>query len=139
MPELSDTHFIKLRLRDAQGALLSENFYWRSLRDCDYTSLAQMPQAALKTRAKMTAEGMRVEIRNASGNIAVGVRLKAAKAGVSGDDRILPAFYDDNYFSLLPGETREICIRYAPQDGAHPCLVTEGFNAPRRMVAVTAE
>ena len=43
--------------------------------------------------------------------------------------RILPAFYDDNYVSLLPGESRTIAIRYAaetPTDG--PQVELRGWN-----------
>ena len=39
--DLSPVHFVKLELRDAEGKLLSDNFYWRALptNSVDYTSL----------------------------------------------------------------------------------------------------
>ena len=40
--------------------------------------------------------------------------LRNAKTG----ERILPVYYDDNYFSLLPGESREFRIETPAVDGA---------------------
>lgn len=46
--ELTPLHFIKLELTDADGNLLSENFYWRNgVRDLDYTQLNTLPEADL--------------------------------------------------------------------------------------------
>jgi len=42
----------------------------------------------------------------------------------------VPVFWDDNYFSLLPGEERLISVRYdtAQLHGAHPAIQVGGFN-----------
>ena len=42
---LSAVHFVKLELRDAEGKMLSENFYWRALPEHqdDLTALDSMP------------------------------------------------------------------------------------------------
>jgi len=44
--------------------------------------------------------------------------------------RILPAFYEDNYFSLLPGEEKSVTIRCAEADACsrEPELWVEGWN-----------
>jgi len=45
--------------------------------------------------------------------------------------RILPAFYNDNYVALLPGEARRIEIRYPKTVGAASAAVTlRGWNLP---------
>ena len=43
---------------------------------------------------------------------------------------VLPVLWDDNYITLLPGETREIDARYAPKDlgAATPAVSAEGWN-----------
>jgi len=43
---------------------------------------------------------------------------------------ILPVFWEDNYFSLLPGEERIISVSYdtANLQGAHPVIQVGGFN-----------
>ena len=50
--------------------------------------------------------------------------------------RILPAYYRDNYVSLLPGETREIDINY-PETAAgrnKPELTLGGWSLPPRQL-----
>ena len=52
---------------------------------------------------------------------------------INGNDRsrVLPAYYSDNYISLLPGETREIDIEYpaAAADGVpNVKLSVRGWN-----------
>jgi hypothetical protein len=56
------------------------------------------------------------------------IRLKVV-SGKSGE-RILPVFYEDNYFSLLPGESKEVVIRFKDEDahGETPRLEVSGFN-----------
>jgi hypothetical protein len=45
-------------------------------------------------------------------------------------DRILPAIYDDNYVTLMPGETRTIAteLNHADTRGQKPKIVLSGFN-----------
>ena len=42
---------------------------------------------------------------------------------------VLPVFWDDNYVSLLPGESRELTARYLPGKRiAHPIVIIDGWN-----------
>jgi hypothetical protein len=43
---------------------------------------------------------------------------------------VLPSFWNDNYVSLLPGETRELTVRFAASalGGARPLVVMTGWN-----------
>ena len=45
-------------------------------------------------------------------------------------DRILPAFFSDNYIALMPDERRTIRIELKNADthGEKPRVVVEGFN-----------
>ena len=59
--ELSPVHFIRLRLTDDAGNLLSENFYWRSNRLGDYRALNDLEPAKLDVRTKAeTVDGKRI-------------------------------------------------------------------------------
>jgi hypothetical protein len=49
--------------------------------------------------------------------------------------RILPAFYDDNYVSMLPGERRVIAIRYPATLSARPSVTLSGWNVAAATVA----
>jgi hypothetical protein len=50
----------------------------------------------------------------ASKTIAFGIRVQAIKAG--NGEQILPSIMNDNYFSLLPGERKEIKIEFKKVD-----------------------
>jgi exo-1,4-beta-D-glucosaminidase len=44
---------------------------------------------------------------------------------------VLPSLWSDNYVSLLPGETRELTVRFAASAlaGAQPVVALSGWNA----------
>jgi len=54
--------------------------------------------------------------------------------------RILPAYYSDNYLSLLPGEAETVTIAYpaSAANGAAPGLTLRAFNLSQRTVQITA-
>jgi exo-1,4-beta-D-glucosaminidase len=90
------------------------------------------------------------KIKNSSKSIAFMVRVRllkgpgpktpkdAARQGnatsldpmATGGDDVLPVLWSDNYFTLLPGEEREISVTYATADlgGAKPVIGAEGWN-----------
>jgi exo-1,4-beta-D-glucosaminidase len=70
----------------------------------------------------------RVTLENPSKSVAFFVRLKVNKG--KGGEEILPAVWQDNYISLLPGEKREIIATYRIADlgGAKPDVEVNGWN-----------
>jgi hypothetical protein len=56
------------------------------------------------------------------------IRLKLY--GKKTGERILPAFYSDNYIALMPGEEKEITISFKDEDtrGERPDVEISGFN-----------
>jgi hypothetical protein len=48
----------------------------------------------------------------------------------SGGAEVLPILWEDNYFSLLPGEKREVTATYQTKDlgGATPSVQVDGWN-----------
>jgi beta-galactosidase/beta-glucuronidase len=129
--DLSPVHFIKLLLRDEGGKLLSDNFYWRSARSADYTALNKLPKAKLKTTSSMIEKDGRntigVDVRNVGSGVAFAIHVQAVG---SDGERILPAIMNDNYFTLMKGETKHIDIEFDHQllkDGKYK-LVVEAYN-----------
>jgi exo-1,4-beta-D-glucosaminidase len=102
-----------------------------------------------------------VTVKNPSKSLAFMVRLRLLKGGAgtaknpatnpgnasslnptaAGGDDVLPIMWDDNYFTLLPGEQREITATYAAADlgTAQPVIAVEGWNAVARTVSATAK
>jgi len=77
-------------------------------------------------------EGIKqVKVENTSGNLAFFLRLRLNQG--KGAEEVLPIFWEDNYFSLMPGETREITTSYKQADlnGAEPVVDVEGWNVER--------
>lgn len=152
---VSPVHFLKLQLADAKGRPVSETFYWRSDKAYKpgrtwtgpqfegFESLARLPKVKLASAVKWTSIGgsnvCSVTVKNPSGSLAfmVWLRLQEAKSAKP----VRPAFYDDNFFSLLPGESRTIRITFGSQmaDSMQVQLLVDGWNAiPERFSSPAA-
>jgi hypothetical protein len=131
MEDLSPVHFIKLLLKDANGKLISDNFYWRSGKSADYTALNTLPRAKLKTSSSVTTKDgkaiISADITNAGNGVAFAIHVQAIDAK---GERILPATMNDNYFTLLKGESKHIDIEFDHdllKNGKYKLLV-EAYN-----------
>jgi exo-1,4-beta-D-glucosaminidase len=159
---LSTTYFLKLQLHDAAGKLVSDNFYWLSTipdtmdwakkvgtaytpqKDFgDLSGLNSLPQVKLEvttsTRVSDDSHIVRVKVRNPSSNIAFMVHLRLTQ-GKDGFD-IVPIFWDDNYFSLLPGEEKSVEARYSRSNaGGKPAVLeVEGYNIEPESLRISAK
>jgi exo-1,4-beta-D-glucosaminidase len=158
LPErISTTYFLKLRLHDAKGNLLSDNFYWLSTKAdtldwakrkdtvytpqkdfADLTGLNSLPQVTLSVNASKRSaarkETITVTAKNSSSSIAFMAHLRVTR-GPGGDD-VVPIFWSDNYVSLLPGEERVITASYdsSALDGKAAVLVVDGYNVASNTV-----
>ena len=128
---LSATHFVKLTLRKGDR-LLSDNFYWRGLEEGNYQALKEMPMVNLTTGSTVKRIGdqwiLEIHLENNTDTPALMIRLKVA--GTITGERILPAFFSDNFFSLLPGESKTIRMTVKAEDcrGEKPLVKISGFN-----------
>ena len=147
---LTPTYFLRLTVDDAAGKRLSTNTYWLSTKPekldwekstwyytptaqfADYTALKQLPSVNLKLASRTGHEGgndvTHVTLSNPSKSLGFFIRLKLAKG--KGGNEVLPVIYQDNYFSLLPGEKRDVAISYRSSDlgGARPAVEVSGWN-----------
>ncbi len=124
-------YFVKLRLR-RENTLVSENFYWSPDQANVYLDLNRLPSVSVTVRTHLassrTEHTATVAIANPTASVAVAIRLKIV--GTPSDQRVLPAMYEDNYFSLLPDESRTVTVRFATSAlrGEQPHLVVSGWN-----------
>ncbi|HEX6715665.1 MAG TPA: hypothetical protein VF088_01060 [Pyrinomonadaceae bacterium] len=130
-------HFILMKLIDAGGKTRSENLYWRSRANPEnFAAFMQLGQVKLSGNVNVSMEGQEyvliATVTNPADNVAFFIRLKVIKPpAVSGsDNRVLPTFYDDNYFTLMPGDKRTIAMRCSQNDagGVVPQVWVEGYN-----------
>jgi exo-1,4-beta-D-glucosaminidase len=143
---LTPTYVLALTLDDAAGRTVSRNVYWLSTRKdvlawdksewyytpvtayADLTGLQQLPPAEVKAHARFESGRAKVTITNPSKALAFLVHLAVRKG--KGGEEVLPVLWDDNYVTLLPGETRDLEATYAPEDlgPATPVLTLDGWN-----------
>jgi hypothetical protein len=130
---------VKLELRDSGSKLLSDNFYWLGADSASYRQLNRVPAASLASSATYAQSGdsihLHVRLENRGSSVALENKLTLLD---STGARILPAYYSDNYVSLLPGETREVEIEY-PATAAQgaPQLGIRGWNLAAGRVSLS--
>ncbi|MDR0348278.1 MAG: discoidin domain-containing protein [Tannerella sp.] len=128
---LSPAYYIKLSLNE-HDRLLSDNFYLRGKENGNYQSLNQLPEIKLTENTSVKKNGnewhLKSILTNDTNTPALIIRLKIT--GNQSGNNILPVFYSDNYFSLMPGEEKEVDIRLSDSDthGETPVLSISGFN-----------
>jgi hypothetical protein len=128
--------FLSLRLLDENQEILSDNFYWLPDSTGNYSGLQQMKKSKIDISATNISEGkIRVSIKNAKDNpVAFFNRLSMVNAETR--QRILPAFYSDNYVSVLPGEEKIVVIEYTPGKGQKVVVEISGWNVERMQLEV---
>jgi exo-1,4-beta-D-glucosaminidase len=140
--------FLNLQLHGASGDEVARNFYWLSTEPdvldyennlwfvtptkefADFTALDDLPEVVLDVSGTMTdaMEGAEVQVllSNPSDALAFFVELRVVDAGGS---TILPVLWNDNYVSILPGESRELTARLPTAgDVTGATLVLQGWN-----------
>jgi len=152
-------------LHDAVGALVSDNFYWLSTKADtldwshpadtvytpqkefgDLTGLNSLPQ--VKVEASITASVTNgklagvTKVKNNSASIAFMVHLRLTQGNGGAD--VVPIFWEDNYFSLLPGEERRVRVSFnlAALGGVGGYLSLDGYNVEpdtRELVVLKAD
>lgn len=99
-----------------------------------FQTLSELPKAKLKTRMKYYIKDKRryieLDIKNTASVVALFTQLQLL------DDNgkpVRPSFYTDNFFSLLPGESKHIIIDTAVSDihGVNS-LIVKGWNVNRQ-------
>jgi exo-1,4-beta-D-glucosaminidase len=150
LPDVSPVYFLVLRLQNDAGKIVGSNFYWLSTKRetlnwensnwyttatanfADFTALNQLPKVNLKVASRTEKHGdesvTHVTVENPSKALAFLVRLKVDKG--AGGEEILPVIWQDNYFSLLPGEQRELTASYRSSalGNAKPVVEVSGWN-----------
>jgi hypothetical protein len=132
---------IELKLTDATGKLLSQNLYWLGAKSSSYRELNKLPAVSLKATATSHIDGdtvkVMVELSNPGTTASLATKLTLLSA--RDKERILPAYYSDNYVSLLPAETRTIEIDYPLKDHTGPSeIALRGWNATPDTFSVSA-
>ncbi|MGD8278015.1 MAG: glycoside hydrolase family 2 TIM barrel-domain containing protein [Gemmatimonadota bacterium] len=101
--------FVRLRLEAPSGETVSENFYWLAPGG-DFRGLDDLPAVELTATARQERRGDRVRVAVTLTNPGPDLAFFVNPVLVAGPDgeEILPTFWSDNWFSILPGESRRV-------------------------------
>lgn len=147
---LTTTYFLDLRLNNERDIEIANNFYWLSTKPdvldykakvnpwpyytpskdfADFTALNLLLAAKVNIEHHCQETGkekiITVQLTNISNRIAFFLELMVLNKKTR--DTILPAFWQDNYICLLPGESREIKAVLQPTD-EETILSIDGWN-----------
>lgn len=154
--QASSVTFLRLELRDATHAVVSQNFYWLPAKQTefdwaktDYThtppasfedlqALRALPNVVISAQALPSRQGeaARILLKNSSPTIAFELSLEGTRVSGAPYDTLL---WSDNYISLMPGERRTLTARSI---GSHPAgdpveVRIRGWNVSERRVRIT--
>jgi len=148
--DVSKTWFLDLRLFDKQSNNVSTNFYVLSTQGdsldekkstwyitpqsqfADLTMLQKLPAVKLTTSETEMVDGdstiVNVKVKNPTSHLAFMVYLNLKKE--KSNESVVPVFWKENYFSLLPGEERTIPVwcHTSDLDGQKAKVVIGGWN-----------
>lgn len=133
--DISGVIFIKTKVEDANGKQLADNFTWMNASDrYNYSSLSGLPEAKLEASYKLIenqdtkSQIYNVTVQNLGDNPALMIRIKTLNKDTR--EQILPVYYEDNYFSLMPGELKTINLEFDSKylKGGSPTFCIEGWN-----------
>jgi exo-1,4-beta-D-glucosaminidase len=134
----SPVYFVDLVLKDNFGKELSTNFYWLSAKKNiydwaaedndaftpvksyeDFTALQSLPSAGKISVGAGVLSGaggplVRAMLQNRSDHLAFQIHLGIRRKNEGAD--ILPVLWSDNYFSLMPGESRAVTAQFLSPD-----------------------
>ncbi|MGO8718323.1 MAG: glycosyl hydrolase 2 galactose-binding domain-containing protein [Acidobacteriaceae bacterium] len=140
-----DLVFVRLTLDGQDGRMLSQNFYWRADSDAGYRGLNRLAPATIAVTAYLqhrkvdgNAEGQRLDVRLKNTSSVVALNTKLGLFNAADDSEVLPAYYSDNYISLLPGEESSITIDLPADVKDHPLrLSLRGWNVVKSSTDIT--
>ncbi|MGO9864879.1 MAG: glycoside hydrolase family 2 protein [Terriglobales bacterium] len=155
----SPVYFVNLALTDPAGKEVSSNFYWLPAKLAvidwdktpdsaftpvkafeDLTALNKLPiirlQASAAMKKRSANDQVNVTLHNPSRSLAFQVHVGIRSIGSK--EEILPVLWEDNYLTLMPGESRTVTARYLSKKALkRPLeLVVDGWNIEASTIAI---
>jgi exo-1,4-beta-D-glucosaminidase len=145
-------YFIRLELREPEGTIVSRNFYWLSSQPdvldharaqwyytpcsafADFSALSRLPPAEVEASVELSENprAARLHLQN-RGALAFFIEARL----LDGEGReILPVFWQDNYVSLCPGESRSLLVRVDGSIDESAQVKLSGCNLAPRVLRV---
>jgi hypothetical protein len=123
---LPANYLVRLYLKDKKGNVLAANEYWKANTGTGhFKAFNELPVVTVSGKAVRLANGqIKIELENKTKHPAVGIKLDALD---NAEQIILPAYFSDGYFTILPGEMKTILLETAG-DKAIEKMKVAGYN-----------
>jgi hypothetical protein len=124
--KLPDIYLVRLFLEDKHHTILDRNSYWENNSVTkNFTAFNNIPKVSLHYKIIKTKKGnIQFEIENSTSYPAIGIKLNLIDAN---NQIVLPAYFSDGYFTLLPGEKRIMHVDFSPAL-THVHIKPDGYN-----------
>ena len=125
----NEVFFLKLLLLD-NDKVLDENFYWLTNKPRSYEQLNELEKVKVQMSVYKTGARLAgISISNPGNETALFIRLKLIN---NENALVLPVFFTDNYFTLLPGESKKLELDFTNSKNVDDIdalkLAVEGWN-----------
>ncbi|SEN64230.1 Glycosyl hydrolases family 2, TIM barrel domain [bacterium A37T11] len=129
--------FLELQILNKNKEVLNSNLYWLPDARGQYSGLQKMVRTPIQIQAKSVANGeIDLSINSATDRPLAFFNRISLLDGKTGE-RILPAFYSDNYVSVPPGGKKKIRISFDPDLNTSGFKVSvKGWNVAEHVVNV---
>ncbi|MBK7214260.1 MAG: beta-glycosidase [Bacteroidales bacterium] len=133
----SNLYFISLKLLDSRKKIISENFYWMNHSGKDFSELKnlpeQLPEISSSLESIENSNRINITLNNPGHGISFFNRISIKSSETS--ERILPAYYSDNYISLLPNEKKVITVEFKSSE-TDITLEVMGWNGKTKAIKI---
>ncbi len=120
-----DIFLLDLALWNDQGSLLATNRYLFSKTENLASFLAGLPSARVKEKLEKTGKTWCVTLENTSDQTALWLWMEAEKPDLRAPGY---AYFDDNFFCLLPGEQRTVRVKWSGVAEQNRAITLSGWN-----------
>jgi len=124
---LPSVYLIRLSLSE-ENKILSENEYWKSTnKDGSFDEFNTLTEITLSAKILKRENGsVTFIIENVSKLPAIGLKFNLHDP--NNGKLVLPAYFSDGYFTLLPGEKRQIMAEFTNSNIKNLEVISEGYN-----------
>ncbi|MBV5315011.1 MAG: hypothetical protein JZU47_17035 [Prolixibacteraceae bacterium] len=131
--QLPNVYLVRLTL-SGKNHVFSQNEYWKSSQASgSFTGFNELADPGL-TAKLLKHDGNKIifVVSNASKVAAIGLKfnLRDPNSG----KLILPAWFSDGYFSLLPGEKKQMVVEWNNMEFINPEIIAEGYNMVSKLL-----
>jgi hypothetical protein len=124
--QLPSVYLVKLFIENDNHKMIAENSYWKANKvTANFTSFNELTSVSLSGKIINSEKGESVfEIQNNSSTPAIGIKLNIVNIN---NQILLPAYFSDGYFTLLPGEKKQLKVNYN-ESIKNIRIKTDGYN-----------